>query len=82
MSVDGSVEVCGGKELGAKYLLRLVHCMEKLFLDKHTVSPSLVADVDHYVFKQAGEGGEGRGWGGGSGVCLMCATLSGGPCID
>ena len=55
MSPDGSVEVCGGKELGERYLLRLVNCMEKLFLEKHRVSPSLVGDVDQYVFKVAGE---------------------------
>ena len=48
------IEVCGGKELGERYLLRLIHCMEKLFLEKNKVVPSLVSDVDQYVFKVAG----------------------------
>lgn len=51
---DGSMEVCGGKELKEQYLLKLVHCMEKLFFDKNKVVPSLVSDVDQYVFKVAG----------------------------
>ena len=52
---NGCIEVCSGKELGERYLLRLIHCMEKLFLDKNKVVPSLVSDVDQYVFKVAGE---------------------------
>jgi hypothetical protein len=52
---DGSVVVYGGKELGERYLLRLIHCMEKLFLDKNKVVPSLVSDVDQYVYKVAGK---------------------------
>lgn len=55
MEADGSVVVCGGKELGERYLLRLIHCMEKLFLVKNKVIPSLVSDVDQHVFKVAGE---------------------------
>lgn len=51
---DGCMEVCGGKELGEKYLLRLVHCMEKLFLEKNKVLPSLVTDVEQHVYKATG----------------------------
>lgn len=53
---DGSIEVCGGKELGKNYLLRLIKCMDQLFLEKHRVTPALVGDVDLYVFKQTGKG--------------------------
>ena len=53
---DGCMEVCGGKELGERYLLRLIQCMNKLFLEKNKVVPSLVSDVDQYVYKVAGEG--------------------------
>ncbi len=49
------MEVCSGKELGESYLFRLIQCMEKLFLEKNKVVPSLVSDVDQYVFKFAGE---------------------------
>lgn len=52
---DGCIEVCGGKELGERYILRLVQCMNKLFLDKNKVVPSLVSDVDQYVYKLAGQ---------------------------
>ena len=54
IETDGSMLLCGGKELGERYLLRLIHCMEKLFLSKNKVVPSLVSDVDQYVFKVAG----------------------------
>ena len=55
MESNGTMEVCGGKELGERYLLRLIHCMEKLFLTKNKVVPSLVSDVDHCVYKMAGQ---------------------------
>lgn len=48
------MKVCGGKELGERYLLRLVNCMEKVFMEKNKVIPSLVGEVDQYVFKVAG----------------------------
>jgi len=54
---DGGMAVCGGKELAQQYLLRLISCMDQLFLDQRKVSTSLVADVDLYHFKAAGEGG-------------------------
>lgn len=54
MCEDGCMQVCGGKELGEKYLLRLVHCMEKLFLEKNKVVPSLVTDVEQHVYKATG----------------------------
>ena len=49
------MEVCRGKELGERYILRLVQCMDKLFLEKNKVVPSLVSDVDQYVYKLAGQ---------------------------
>ena len=55
VDADGCMEVCGGKELGEKYLLRLVHCMEKLFLEKNKVVPSLVTDVEQHVYKATGQ---------------------------
>ncbi len=55
MDSKGCMEVCGGKELGERYLLRLIHCMDKLFLEKNKVVPSLVSDVDQYVYKAAGQ---------------------------
>ena len=56
VDAEGYMEVCGGKELGERYLLRLVHCMEKLFLDKNKVIPSLVTDVEQHVYKATGKG--------------------------
>lgn len=51
---DGCMEVCRGKELGERYLLRLIRCMENLFMEKKKVVPSLVSDVEQYVYKVAG----------------------------
>lgn len=59
VSVDanGCIELCGGKTLGDSYLQKLVACMERVFFEKNTVVPSLVADVNQYVFKSAGYSG-------------------------
>ena len=46
--------LCQGKELADHYLARLVGCMERLFFEKHQVVPSLVAEVDQFVYKSAG----------------------------
>ena len=54
MKEDGGMEVYGGKELAQQYLLRLITCMDQLFLDQHHVSTSVVAEVDLYHFKAAG----------------------------
>ncbi len=51
---NGGIEVCRGKELTEKYLLRLIKCMESVFLEKNKVLPSLVTDVNQYVYKVAG----------------------------
>ena len=50
----GCIEICSGKELADKYIQKLVACMEKVFLDKNGVVPSLVADVNQYVYKSVG----------------------------
>ena len=57
ISVDdhGCVELCGGKELGDRYLQKLVSCMETVFREKHNVVTALVADVNQYVYKNAGK---------------------------
>ena len=52
---DGCIELCGGRELGDKYLQKLVGCMESVFREKNNVVTSLVADVNQYVYKNAGE---------------------------
>ena len=56
ISVDsnGCIELCGGRELGDKYLQKLVSCMETVFREKNNVVTSLVADVNQYVYKNAG----------------------------
>ena len=56
ISVDpqGCIELCAGKGLGEGYLQKLVTCMERLFQEKNGVVPSLVADVNQYVYKSAG----------------------------
>ena len=54
MDNDGCIELCGGRELGDKYLQKLVGCMETVFREKNNVVTSLVADVNQYVYKNAG----------------------------
>lgn len=54
IDTNGCIELCSGKELADKYLQKLVVCMENLFFDKNGVVPSLVADVNQYVYKSAG----------------------------
>ncbi len=50
----GNIELAAGRSLGDSYLQKLVACMERLFLEKNAVVPSLVADVNQYVYKTAG----------------------------
>ena len=72
MEACGGVQLCSGKELGDKYLLKLVACMDQLFFEKHSVVTSLVADVDQYVYKGAGV------WCVVC-VCVQCLWLMSGP---
>ena len=48
------LEVAGGKAMSDSYLSRLVNCMEEAFFEAYHVKPSLVADVDHYIYRKAG----------------------------
>ncbi|XP_033854959.3 deubiquitinating protein VCPIP1-like [Acipenser ruthenus] len=51
---DGSCIIGGDRSLQDKYLMRLVHAMEEVFMDKHAIHPSLVADVHQYVYRRTG----------------------------
>ncbi|KAG8441977.1 hypothetical protein GDO86_010959 [Hymenochirus boettgeri] len=51
---DGSCVIGGDRSLQDKYLLRLVSAMEEVFMNKHGVHPSLVADVHHYFYRRTG----------------------------
>ncbi|KAG8570715.1 hypothetical protein GDO81_011384 [Engystomops pustulosus] len=51
---DGGCVIGGDRSLQDKYLLRLVAAMEEVFMDKHGIHPSLVADVHHYFYRRTG----------------------------
>ncbi|CAL1580650.1 unnamed protein product [Knipowitschia caucasica] len=51
---DGSCVIGGDRSLQDKYLMRLVHAMEEVFMEKHGIHPSLVADVHQYVYRRTG----------------------------
>ncbi|XP_006634063.2 deubiquitinating protein VCPIP1 [Lepisosteus oculatus] len=51
---DGSCVIGGDRSLQDKYLMRLVSAMEEVFMDKHGIHPSLVADVHQYVYRRTG----------------------------
>ena len=51
---NGSLEMCRGSTLKDNYLQKLVQCMESLFFQRHSVVPSLVADVNQHVYRSAG----------------------------
>ncbi|CAJ0966075.1 unnamed protein product [Ranitomeya imitator] len=51
---DGSCVIGGDRSLQDKYLLRLVAAMEEVFMDKHGIHPSLVADVHQYFYRRTG----------------------------
>ncbi|KAK6492061.1 deubiquitinating protein VCIP135-like [Huso huso] len=54
LEADGSCIIGGDRSLQDKYLMRLVHSMEEVFMDKHAIHPSLVADVNQYVYRRTG----------------------------
>ncbi|XP_030630320.1 deubiquitinating protein VCIP135 [Chanos chanos] len=51
---DGSCIIGGDRSLQDKYLMRLVNAMEEVFMGKHGIHPSLVADVHQYVYRRTG----------------------------
>ncbi|XP_068197090.1 deubiquitinating protein VCPIP1 [Antennarius striatus] len=51
---DGSCVIGGDRSLQDKYLMRLVNAMEEVFMEKHSIHPSLVADVHQYVYRRTG----------------------------
>ncbi|KAJ8376640.1 hypothetical protein SKAU_G00072200 [Synaphobranchus kaupii] len=51
---DGSCVIGGDRSLQDKYLMRLVGAMEEIFMEKHGIHPSLVADVHQYVYRRTG----------------------------
>lgn len=51
---DGGCVVGGDRGLQDKYLLRLVHAMEEVFMERHRIHPALVADVHQYVYRRTG----------------------------
>ncbi|CAB1437621.1 unnamed protein product [Pleuronectes platessa] len=51
---DGSCVIGGDRSLQDKYLMRLVNAMEEVFVEKHSIHPSLVADVHQYVYRRTG----------------------------
>ncbi|XP_061456443.1 deubiquitinating protein VCPIP1 isoform X2 [Rhineura floridana] len=51
---DGSCVIGGDRSLQDKYLMRLVAAMEEVFMDKHGIHPSLVADVHQYFYRRTG----------------------------
>ncbi|MBN3309692.1 VCIP1 protein, partial [Amia calva] len=54
LETDGSCVIGGDRSLQDKYLMRLVCAMEEVFMDKHGIHPSLVADVHQYVYRRTG----------------------------
>ncbi|XP_055739198.1 deubiquitinating protein VCPIP1-like [Salvelinus fontinalis] len=51
---DGSCVIAGDRSLQDKYVMRLVNAMEEIFMEKHGIHPSLVADVHQYVYRRTG----------------------------
>ncbi|XP_051879716.1 deubiquitinating protein VCPIP1 isoform X1 [Pristis pectinata] len=51
---DDSCTLGGDRSLQDKYLQRLVAAMEEIFLKKHDIHPSLVADVHQYIYRRTG----------------------------
>ncbi|XP_077208383.1 deubiquitinating protein VCPIP1 isoform X1 [Paroedura picta] len=51
---DGGCVIGGDRSLQDKYLMRLVAAMEEVFMDKHGIHPSLVADVHQYFYRRTG----------------------------
>ncbi|XP_068605344.1 deubiquitinating protein VCPIP1 [Brachionichthys hirsutus] len=54
LEADASCVIGGDRSLQDKYLMRLVNAMEEVFMEKHGIHPSLVADVHQYVYRRTG----------------------------
>ncbi|KAM4605758.1 deubiquitinating protein VCPIP1 [Polymixia lowei] len=54
LEADGSCVIGGDRSLQDQYLMRLVNAMEEVFMEKHAIHPSLVADVHQYVYRRTG----------------------------
>ncbi|XP_029929955.1 deubiquitinating protein VCIP135 [Myripristis murdjan] len=54
LETDGSCVIGGDRSLQDKYLMRLVNAMEEVFMEKHGIHPSLVADMHQYVYRRTG----------------------------
>lgn len=54
VELDGSCVIGGDRSLQDKYLMRLVNAMEEVFMEKHSIHPSLVADVHQYIYRRTG----------------------------
>ncbi|XP_028834527.1 deubiquitinating protein VCIP135 [Denticeps clupeoides] len=54
LDVDCGCVIGGDRGLQEKYLMRLVSAMEEVFMEKHGIHPSLVADVHQYVYRRTG----------------------------
>ncbi|CAL8347622.1 unnamed protein product [Merluccius merluccius] len=54
LEADGSCVIGGDRSLQDKYLMRLVNAMEEVFMEKHGIHPSLVADVHQYIYRRTG----------------------------
>ena len=48
------IAVGGGKAMSDAYLTRLIEAMEMAFYQQYDVKPSLVADVEHHIYRKAG----------------------------
>ena len=48
------IAVGGGKAMSDVYLSRLIKAMEQAFYQQYDVKPSLVADVEHHIYRKAG----------------------------
>lgn len=48
------IAVGGGKAMSDAYLSRLIEAMEEAFYQNYDVKPSLVADVEHHIYRRAG----------------------------
>ena len=54
LTKGGCIAVGGGKAMSDAYLSRLIEAMEEAFYQKYDVKPSLVADVEHHIYRRAG----------------------------
>ncbi|XP_077414995.1 deubiquitinating protein VCPIP1 [Vanacampus margaritifer] len=51
---DGGCVIGGDRSLQDKYVMRLVGAMEEVFMEKHGIHPTLVADMHQWVYRRTG----------------------------